>query len=214
MPEVIDQTDYTIDVEFGAIRMSVDELYELLEELASKYSIEIKANNGKYRFTDIEDIKKHRHLLAGNPKIQIDRGQLSFSKNNAKFWLYRNSRDEVSDQLVDELRLLLQSFKMPLRSFLESRGGLIATIQVACLVVLFTLENDLARIVMVALLMPLFITQMYFELFDKNSIPLSRKENFVDRNKDRIVLFIFSAVTGGVILKILEYVFSVAVGSE
>ncbi|NKN38654.1 hypothetical protein HFC70_20085 [Agrobacterium sp. a22-2] len=64
--------------ELGHLSISVDDVIRILE---SKGELKLTAKNGDVEFESLEDIKAHKTLFAGQPKIYTENAIISFERN-------------------------------------------------------------------------------------------------------------------------------------
>lgn len=87
----------------GRVTMGVDDLIEILE---GQEFTKVTAKNGEFEFESLEDIKKHKSMITGNPYFDCDGIYLEFATNGSNIGCYNPKQDsyEKSMSLLSSIR--------------------------------------------------------------------------------------------------------------
>lgn len=191
----------------GRISISVDDLIRIIE---SKNFTNVTAENGNTEFENLDDIKQHRSLMAGEPRIICDDIWISFSRYGGNVSLGWGDRGEPS--IAKSISLEIRKHKS-LIDFISDNTKYIWTVHILAFIfwgfinLYFTSQDfptgvyDTINWIALSIFFAVFIILIWAIYADniRKAVYFRKDESFIRRNFDKIILTVFSAICGAII---------------
>lgn len=207
---VKDISKQNVRYDFGNLSISVDAVISILE---SKGELNITAKNGDVEFENLDDIKAHKSLFAGQPEIFTDNAYISFKRyymSVSPRWDSKNTNitKSIYNDIILHKSFIDKFFDLPIFNF----GYIVIINSIYFLYVFASNKIDIngyinfsvfiSNFTYLTLLLAAFSWDIYSKFY-RNSVYYNVKERFFKRNFDTIAV---STVTGIIALTLGAFI--------
>ena len=201
--------------EITDIRISTEELIELLEKYCKSYSVTASAENDHYEFESIDDMRAHQSLLAGAPTIKVGVTYIHFRSHGSSVGYYCHDPSDESEFQSEAIATELTSYKSIIRAFVRylKIGGYFCLIMFAIYTVATVIKPEVEDwfgqgfgFLLALVVLPLVLVTDWLSRRLSEPVFHNTRESFWRRNQDKVLVGLLMLIFGILATKITDWI--------